>query len=148
MPRLWQDLQIGEGFTTGSLTVTKTAILEFAAEFDPQPYHLDSDAGDASIFGGLCASGWQVSALAMRLLTEAFRVQDVAILGLGGVRAMRWKAPVFAEDSLSATINLTASNAASEGAGSIEAAVQVNNQHNKTVLTLSASLLIAQAIET
>lgn len=148
MPRLWQNLQIGEGFTTDSLTVTKTAILEFAAEFDPQPYHLDSDAGDASIFGGLCASGWQVSALAMRLLTEAFRVQDVAILGLSGVRAMRWKAPVFAEDSLSATIKLTASNAASEGAGSIEAAMRVNNQHNKTVLTLSASLLIAQAIET
>ena len=52
-------------------------IIEFAQAFDPQPYHLDSAAGDASIFGGLCASGWQVAALATQLVTEALTAEGV-----------------------------------------------------------------------
>ena len=95
MPRYWQDLNTGEQITTGQLTLSKEDILEFAADFDPQPYHLDTEAADASIFGGLCASGWQVAAMMMRLLTDSFREQDIAIMGVSAVPDMRWKIPVL-----------------------------------------------------
>ena len=62
MTRYWQDLEVGETFSTSdSLTLEREDILEFAAEFDPQPYHLDREAAEASIFGGLCASGWRTT---------------------------------------------------------------------------------------
>ena len=73
--RFWDDIGAGERFVTGQLGITEEEILTFAREFDPQPYHLDRAAADASIFGGLCASGWQATALMMRLLTDALREQ-------------------------------------------------------------------------
>ena len=90
MTRYWQDLEVGETFSTSdSLTLEREDILEFAAEFDPQPYHLDREAAEASIFGGLCASGWQVSAMMMRLLTDTFHQQEIALLGVASVQQMR-----------------------------------------------------------
>ena len=107
MTRYWQDIQPGEQFETGQLEISKQDILEFAAEFDPQPYHLDSDAAADSIFGGLCASGWQVAALMMRLLTDSLHRQALPIAGIAAVPTMRWKMPVFADDTLSARVTVT-----------------------------------------
>ncbi len=145
MTRYWQDLAVGERFSTGSLTLAKEDILEFAAQFDPQPYHLDSDAADASIFGGLCASGWQVSALMMRLLTDTFREQDIAVMGVASVPRMRWKIPVFAGDSLTAQMELVdrEEDSGQPGLGSVELAVEVANQDNKPVIALNTRLLVA-----
>jgi acyl dehydratase len=147
--RFWQDLQVGECYATDSLTLHKQDILDFAAEFDPQPYHLDSDAADASIFGGLCASGWQVSALMMRLLTDTFRNQDIAVMGVAAVPEMRWKIPVFAGDSLHASIKLIAceQDSGHAGMGSADVEVQVANQDNKPVIALTTRLLVAHASE-
>lgn len=145
MTRYWQDVQVGERYDTDSLTLHKQDILDFAAEFDPQPYHLDSDAADASIFGGLCASGWQVSALMMRLLTDTFRNQDIAVMGVAAVPAMRWKIPVFAGDSLHASIKVIAreQDSGQTGMGSVEVEVHVANQDDKPVIALTTRLLVA-----
>ena len=62
-------------------TISQQDIHEFAIEFDPQPYHLDVQAGDDSIFGGLCASGWHVTAVMMRLLSDSFRATGIELLG-------------------------------------------------------------------
>ncbi len=59
----WDDIETGRILKTGSVTLEAADIRVFAAKFDPQPYHLDRDAGKDSLFGGLCASGWHVSAL-------------------------------------------------------------------------------------
>lgn len=148
MALYWQDLQVGDSFTTAeslTLTLTREDILEFAAEFDPQPYHLDKEAAEASIFGGLCASGWQVSALMMRLLTDTFHAKDIAILGVASVQEVRWKLPVFADDSLNAQVSITdrAAESRHAGVGTIDVAVQVSNQDNKPVITVQNRLLIA-----
>ena len=66
-------------------------IIEFASEFDPQPYHLDPVAAEASIFGELCASGWQISALTQRMITDCFRDRKILILGLCGVKQLQWR---------------------------------------------------------
>ena len=147
--RYCQDLREGESFTTGTLTVTREDILEFAAEFDPQPYHLDTEAADASIFGGLCASGWQVSAMMMRLLTDCFENEHIAVMGATAVKRMRWKRPVFAGDTLVAQVVVTDVNADPVGveSGQIECEVKVDNQEGTHVIELVTTLLIMNTPE-
>ena len=62
-----------------AITLDEQSIVDFAQLFDPQPYHLDREAADASIFGGLCASGWQIGALASRLTGEALIEADLDV---------------------------------------------------------------------
>ncbi len=69
-PLYLEDLAIGQKFHTGSMPVTADAIKAFAAEFDPQPFHLDEDAAKDSFFGGLAASGWHTAAVSMRLMVD------------------------------------------------------------------------------
>ena len=139
--RYWQDFQPGECFTTASLTVTQEDILEFAAEFDPQPYHLDSGAARDSIFGGLCASGWQVTALMMRLITDALQAHQVATLGSSGVKQLRWKVPVFAGDTLSARLKVAALETSDQaGQGAMDCEVIMDNQDGKAVLESTITL--------
>lgn len=144
MTRYWQDLQLGEHFTTESITLSREDILTFAAEFDPQPYHLDSTAARESIFGDLCASGWQVSALMMRLLTDSLRQRRIPVMGVASVPAMRWKMPVFAGDSLCAEFSVIGRERESRqaGCGNIDLDVKVSNQKGRPVITLSTRLLI------
>lgn len=146
MPRFWHDLQIAERFTTESRILSETAILEFAKEFDPQPYHLDRAAAQESIFGDLCASGWQVSATVMCLVNQALHSQEVAVVEIAAVPSMRWKAPVFADDSLSAEIKLTdlGNSSAPDQPIAVEARVEAYNQHKVVVLTLQIRVLITQ----
>jgi acyl dehydratase len=139
--RYWQDFQPGESFTTASLTVTHDDILEFAAEFDPQPYHLDSSAARDSIFGGLCASGWQVTALMMRLITDSLQAHQVAMLGSSGVRQLRWKIPVFAGDTLSARLKIVALESSDQvGLGAMDCEVIMDNQDGKAVIESTITL--------
>ena len=65
-----EDLEVGRTFVTGSVTLTLEGCRAFAAEFDPQPFHLDDAAGQRSVFGRLAASGWYTASLSMRLLVE------------------------------------------------------------------------------
>ncbi|MEM8500327.1 MAG: MaoC/PaaZ C-terminal domain-containing protein [Pseudomonadota bacterium] len=143
--RYWHDCIAGETFNTDQITLSERDILEFAREFDPQPYHLDREAGDKSIFGGLCASGWQVCALMMRLLIDTFKSNDIALMGVQGVPSMRWKIPVFAGDSLSGDIDVATLEASSDrnDSGLMTCDVKVKNQKNEYVIALQASLYIA-----
>ena len=69
--RYLEDFAAGQTFGSGRLRVEKERIKTFAAEFDPQPFHLDEEAARGSIFGGLAASGWHTAAMTMRLLVES-----------------------------------------------------------------------------
>ena len=65
------DLKVGDEFRSREFQLTETAIHDFAAEFDPQPFHLDAEAARSSIFNGLAASGWHTAAISMRLIVES-----------------------------------------------------------------------------
>ena len=109
--RFFEDIEIGARRELGSFTFTAEAIKTFAAQFDPQTFHLDEEAGRKSLFGGLAASGWHVGSVCMKLLVadgkrltaEAVaRGERVAVGGPSpGFRELRWIKPVLAGDTIS-----------------------------------------------
>ena len=96
----WEDLAPGSVRELGTISVTVEEIKEFAAKYDPQPFHLDEEAGRQSLFGGLCASGWQTAALAMRLTVDNM-LRKAASKGSPGLDSLRWLKPVYPGDLLS-----------------------------------------------
>jgi acyl dehydratase len=98
--RIWfEDLKPGQRFAAGPVEVTQEAIIRYAAEFDPQPYHLDPEAAKTSPLKGLAASGWHTASIAMKLIVEARPFGGNAVLGRG-VDELRWLAPVRPGDRL------------------------------------------------
>ncbi|RPE72398.1 acyl dehydratase [Tibeticola sediminis] len=95
----WEDLEVGSVMALGSVTPTREAILDFARQFDPQPFHLDEEAARASVFGALCASGWHTCAMAMRLMVDHF-LRYAASQGSPGLEHIRWLKPVYPGDTL------------------------------------------------
>ncbi|HSV00134.1 MAG TPA: MaoC family dehydratase [Roseiarcus sp.] len=89
----FDDLVLGMRFKSPEKLVTREDIKRFAAEFDPQPYHLDEAAAEDSALEGLAASGWHTAAIAMRLLVETRPFGPHPLLGIG-VDELRWLAPV------------------------------------------------------
>ena len=106
----FEDIEIGARREVGSFTFTSESIRKFAAQFDPQPFHLDEEAGRNSLFGGLAASGWHVGSVCMKLLIAdgqqrareaAARGETVAVWGPSpGFRELRWIRPVLAGDTV------------------------------------------------
>ena len=146
MATYWEDLSIGDTFTSErNLTINSEDIIEFASKYDPQPYHLDPSAAETSIFGGLCASGWQISALTLRIISDCFRSEEIAMMGLASVEELRWEKAVFAGDALSVKVNLIEKIATSRlpKIGTIIAEAWVKNQKNESVAILPNSLLIS-----
>ena len=97
--RYLEDFAAGQIYGSGKLKVEEQRIKTFAAEFDPQPFHLDEDAARKSIFGGLAASGWHTAALTMRLLVESELKPAGGIVG-AGFDEFRWPMPVRPGDEL------------------------------------------------
>jgi hypothetical protein len=87
----FDDLRLGMRFTTKEAQITADDIKRFAAEFDPQAFHLDEAAAQHSVFKGLAASGWHTAAIAMRLAVEARPFGRHPLIGLG-VDDLRWMA--------------------------------------------------------
>ena len=96
----YEDFPAGEVVIYGAYEVTAEEIKAFAAEFDPQPFHLDEEAGRASILGGLCASGWHVCAIFNRLNVDAYLARSAG-MGSFGVEEVKWVHPVFPGETLS-----------------------------------------------
>jgi acyl dehydratase len=109
--KFFEDVEIGQRRELGSFTFTAEAIKKFAAQFDPQRFHLDEEAGRKSLFGGLAASGWHVGSICMKLLVAdgqrlareaAARGEEIAVWGPSpGFRELRWLVPVLAGDTIS-----------------------------------------------
>src|SRR3977135_1308242 len=100
--RYFEDFPVGAHFDVGSATVTAEEIIDFARQFDPQPFHTDPEAAKKSSFGGLVASGWHTCGIFMRMYVEKV-INGSANLGGAGVNDMRWLVPVRPGDTLSGT---------------------------------------------
>ena len=100
MPDLYlEDFSTGQSFRSGELRVEAEDIKRFAAEFDPQPFHLDDEAARHTMFGGLAASGWHTAAITMKLsVTSDFKPAG-GIIGVG-FEELRWPRPVYPGDTL------------------------------------------------
>jgi acyl dehydratase len=93
-----EDLHVGQRFQSGRYEMDEKRIKEFAAEFDPQPFHLDEAEGAQSVFKGLAASGWHTAAVSMKLLVESELALSEGIIGVGG--EISWPRPTRAGDVL------------------------------------------------
>ncbi|HKV04998.1 MAG TPA: MaoC family dehydratase [Candidatus Acidoferrales bacterium] len=93
-----EDLRVGQRFTTGSYRMNEDRMKAFAAEFDPQPFHLDESAAQKSVFHGLAASGWLTAAATMRLTVTGPLKLAGGLVGFGG--EITWPQPTRAGDTL------------------------------------------------
>lgn len=97
--RYFEDFTPGLSFGSGTVRIDTDQIVRFAAEFDPQPFHLDEEAARDTIFEGLAASGWHTAALTMKLLVEGDFKPAGGIIGVG-FDELRWPRPVRPGDEL------------------------------------------------
>ena len=95
----WEDFVVGSVAEFGPRLVTREEIIAFAAEFDPQPMHMDEDYARSTMLGGLAASGWHTCAIGMRMIADGFMTNSASI-GSPGVDEVRWLKPVRPGDRL------------------------------------------------
>lgn len=144
MPRHhWEDFVSGSIDQYGPRPVTREEIIAFAAEFDPQPMHLDEEAGRGTLLGGIAASGWHSCAIVMRMLCDWFLL-DAASWGSPGVEEVRWLKPVRPGDSLTLrrTVVETRQSRSRPEAGFVKFRFELLNQTGEVVMTLVTSLMI------
>ena len=138
----FEDFSAGQSYASATLRVEAAAITAFAAEFDPQPFHLDDEAGRQSLFGGLAASGWHTAAMTMRLLVAGEFRPAGGILGIGG--ELTWLAPVHPGDVLRVVAEIveTRLSRSRPAHGLVKVRVATLNQHGETVQTFTPTLLV------
>jgi acyl dehydratase len=134
--RYWEDIKEGEAVELGSRTLDKERMVAFAREFDPQPFHTDEKAAEASIYGGLIASGWLTGSVLMRIFYDGY-LKDTAGLGSPGIDELRWLKPVRPGDTLSARLTVleTAASRSKHDRGIVRSLMEVLNQHGEIVMT-------------
>lgn len=141
--RYLEDFAVGQKFGSGSARIDATRIKSFAAEFDPQPFHLDEQAAQASVLGGLAASGWHTAALTMRLLVEGELRPVGGIVG-GGFDEFRWPRPVRPGDELHLECEIleVRPSKSRPGLGLIKVRTTTLNQDGEPVQILVANLMV------
>ncbi|OAJ59219.1 dehydratase [Paraburkholderia ginsengiterrae] len=140
----FDDLKVGDIFTTGTYEVSAADIKRFAAEFDPQPFHLDDEAARGTLFGGLAASGWHTAAITMRLLVSGGPKLANGVLGAGG--EIDWKTPTRPGDVLhveSEVAELIPSRSRTDR-GMLVLHSRTINQHGEVVQNLKAKLIVTR----
>jgi len=141
--RYLEDFEIGQTFSSGRLKIERERMKTFAAEFDPQPFHLDEEAARDSMFGGLAASGWHTAAITMKLLVESDLKPAGGIIG-AGFDEFRWPLPVRPGDELqveSEILNVRPSKSRPEK-GLIKVRTTTLNQNGEAVQVAVGNLVV------
>jgi len=141
--RYLEDFKAGQTFRSGRIGIDGERIRTFAAEFDPQPFHLDERAASDSIFGGLAASGWHTAAITMRLLVDS-DLKPAGGIVAAGFDEFRWPRPVRPGDELrveSEVLEIRASKSRPDQ-GIIKVRATTLNQNNEAVQVSVGNLIV------
>jgi acyl dehydratase len=140
----FQDFTPGRVFEHGPRRLPRDEMIAFAAEFDPQPMHLDETAARQTMLGGLSASGWYLCCILMRMCVDAF-VGRSSSMGAPGVEEVRWILPVRPDDELSlrATVLDTRTSKSRPEMGFVRFQFELFNAQGQRVMTLTTSLMLA-----
>ncbi len=141
--RYLEDFAVGQTFGSGRLAIDTEQITRFAADFDPQPFHLDETAAQQTLFRGLAASGWHTAALTMRLLVDGELRPAGGIVG-AGLDELHWPRPVRPGDELrleSEVLDVRPSKSR-PSQGMIKVRTTTLNQHDEPVQIQVANLLV------
>ncbi|NBD21801.1 dehydratase [Aquabacterium fontiphilum] len=125
--------------TFGPRRIERDEVIDFARQFDPQPFHLSEEAGKASLFGGLAASGWHTAGIVMRLMCDGFLL-DSSSLGSPGLESLRWLKPVLVGDELRARMTVLASRPmkSKPHVGLVQTRWEAINQRDEVVMTIES----------
>ena len=140
------DLHVGQRFKSGTHILDAAQIKAFAAEFDPQPFHMDEKAGKDTLFKGLAASGWHTAAITMRLNVQGGLPLAGGIIGSGG--ELNWPAPTRPGDVLQVEneiVEIVPSRSRPDR-GKMTILVQTTNQRGEIVQTLKARLVVPRKV--
>jgi acyl dehydratase len=141
-----EDLHVGQRFESATHVVTADEIKAFAAEFDPQPFHLDEAAAEATLLGGLAASGWHTAALTMRLLVKGAAPIAGGVVGAGV--EITWPRPTRPGDALkvvSEVMEVTPSRSKPDR-GTVILKSETRNQRGEAVQILTSKLIVPRRL--
>ena len=142
--RYFEDFAVGQVHKpSGRIRVEKHEIIDFATKYDPQPFHLDDEAGRKSIFGRLVASGWHTASLFMRLLVDG-HLKHVDSIASPGVDEIRWLKPVRPGDTLRGRLTILEAIPSKSGArrGTMKTLGELFNHRGELVMTLRAISIV------
>lgn len=141
-PVYLDDLAVGDQFTSGEHAMDEAQIKTFAAQFDPQPFHLDDEAARATLFGGLAASGWHTAAVTMRLLVTSGLPIAGGIVGAGG--ELSWPRPTRPSDVLhvvSEVVQIQPSKSKPDR-GMVSVRSETRNQHGDVLQVSTVRIVV------
>lgn len=138
----FDDLRVGQRFSTATHALDAAQIVAFAQAFDPQPFHTDDAAARGTLFGGLAASGWHTAAITMRLLVSSGPPFAGGIIGSGG--ELLWPRPTYPGDVLrveSEVLELVPSRSRPER-GMVVVRNETRNQRDEVVQVFTPKLVV------
>ena len=133
----FEDFPPGDVRESPPRTITREEMVEFARQYDPQPFHLDDEAAKKTIYGGLIGSGWLTVAVMMRLLWDTM-LKDTVSLGSPGSDEIRWLKPVRPGDTLRARFTVVEAipSRSKPDRGVVKTFTEILNQHGEVVMTM------------
>ncbi len=143
MGAYFEEIEEGAVYQTSRLTITEQSIIQFAFEWDPQPFHVDRIAAEASMFGGLIGSGLHTLMVTYRLYYDHGLLKDTALAGIG-FDEIRFKAPLRPNDTIQAKITILEKRLTTKpGRGVVRIGVETFNQDGVLLLSIVLLPLIA-----
>lgn len=142
----FEDFFVGQEIDLGERTVSEDEIVAFAREFDPQPFHVDRAAAEASIYGGVIASGWHTCSMMMRMVVDGLMC-SASSMGSPGLDGVRWLKPLRAGDTLKVrylTTGVKASNSKPDR-GVVWSKWVASNQHGEEICTIEGMGMFGRA---
>lgn len=135
----WEDFTEGLTMEFGPKKVERDEVIDFATKFDPQPFHLSEEAGKASLFKGLAASGWHTAGMVMRMMCDGF-ILDSSSLGSPGLDGLKWLKPVLVGDEIRARMRVLATRPmkSKPHVGLVQTVWEAINQRDEVVMVIES----------
>jgi len=143
--RYYEDFEVGEAVTTDGVTLTEDAIVDFALRYDPQPFHVNKEAAEASHFGGLIASSWHTQLMVFRKVIDSGFLGN-ASMGSPGCDEMRFLKPVRPGDTVCVTMSVLDKRLSRtrDDRGYVTVLYDIKNQDGDSVITWKGAQIIGR----
>lgn len=140
----FEDIIVGSKQSFGNKLVSREEVVDFARQYDPQPFHLSDEAAADTYFGRLSASGWHTAAMVMRMIVDNMQAHQQAGLGSPGIDELRWLKPVYPGDTIRCETEILEKRQSQSKPqmGSFKSRLRVLNQEDVTVMTMVSVGLI------
>ena len=141
----FEDLAVGDEWTSDAYEITQAEIIEFAEQYDPQWFHTDPErAAEESIYGSLIAAGFHTAAISTRLFVDCF-LSDTATLGGKGIDKLRWHDPVRPGDRLSIRAEILDLDVETDSRGLADIRIETSNDDGEVVFSMIALVMFARS---